>query len=247
MLFNALIVDDEKLARERLRSLLSEYTTILTIAGEAPDGEAAMQFIEKNPVDVVFLDIQMPGISGIDLARKLPENIYVIFTTAYDQYAIKAFESNTIDYLLKPIETPRLNKAVDKLKRLAIEGFANHYQQMQSFLLAMERKSSAKFTVKIGDKVIFLDYSDIIFFKAEEKYITVKTYDREYIVSDTIAALEDRLSGDIFCRCHRSSIVNLNHVKEARKWFAGRYQLVMKDKEGTLLPLSRNLKNRFGL
>lgn len=247
MLFNALIVDDEKLARERLRSLLSEYATILTITGEAPDGETALQFIENNPVDVIFLDIQMPGISGIDLAGKLPKNIYVIFTTAYDQYAIKAFESNTIDYLLKPIETPRLHKAIDKLKRLAIEGFANHYRQMQSFLLSMDRKSSVKFTVKIGDKAIFLDYNDIIFFKAEEKYITVKTYDQEYIISDTIAALEDHLSEDIFCRCHRSTIVNLNHVKEARKWFAGKYQLVMNDNEGTHLPLSRNHKDRFGL
>ena len=247
MIFNALIVDDEKLARERLKDLLSRFKETITVIDEAPDSETALKIIKNKPIDVIFLDIQMPGMTGIELAEKLPDNIYVIFTTAYDEYALKAFEANTIDYLLKPIEVQRLKKAIEKLNRYAKDGFTTYRNQMQSLLNAFGKKKSSTFTVKVGDKAIFLNYDDIIYFQADDKYITIKTHDHQYYISDTINSLEDRLPGDKFCRCHRGAIVNLNQIKEAQKWFAGKYQLVMKDKNNSIIPLSRNLKNCFGL
>jgi two-component system LytT family response regulator len=248
MKFKAIIVDDEILARQRLRTMLAEHSEEIEVVAEAGDAETATQQISKHKdVDVIFLDIQMPGQSGIELAAELPEKIHIVFTTAYDQYAIRAFENNTIDYLLKPIERERLTKTIDKLRQRSTADRHQEYLSLQQIVAQLQQKSAPRFTVREGDKAIFLDYDEIFFFRAEDKYVTVHTSAKDYLTRSSISYLEATLPGDIFLRSHRSALVNIHHIREAKRWFTGRYLLILDDPQSSEIPLSRNLKSNFGL
>jgi len=246
MTYKTLIVDDEPLALQRLERLLVESHPEIEIVAQAADGDEALNILTKQDIDLVFLDIQMPGMTGLELLEKLEDPPLIIFTTAYDQYALKAFEENAIDYLLKPIEHERLAKAIRKLNRLSASGQSRLQDTIKKVLQNLNQPQRQQFPVKIGDRVIFVDYQDIYFFKSEDKVVLIKTFDKEYICDDTLNTLEQRLPKELFLRAHRSIIVNLNQVKEARRWFAGKFRLVMKDKKQSELPLSRTQKKHFG-
>ena len=246
MPFKTLVVDDEPLARVRLIHLLEKYKNDFEIVGQAVDGDEALQKIQQQEIEVIFLDIQMPGKTGLELLEELEDPPIIIFTTAYDQYALKAFEENAIDYLLKPIERERLGKAIDKLKRLTINQKSELQDQIKNLLLTIQQPHTNRFPVKIGDRVIFIGYEEICFFQAMDKVVVLHTYDNKYICDESLSTLERDLPKDIFMRVHRSVLVNINHIKEARRSFPGKYMVLMKDKQGTELPLSRTQKGRLG-
>jgi len=252
----AFLVDDEALALRRLERMLREDGR-LEILGTATDPEKAALEIELLAPDVLFLDIQMPGLTGFDLLGKLDQQPLVIFTTAYDQYALRAFEHHSIDYLLKPIEHEQLDRALGKLERMA--GGEIPRPEFQSLLrqitsLAHSQHNAGhmdRIPSRCGDRVHFLDLARITHFFAEDKLTYAATGDRNWAVDRTIAELEEKLAPERFVRVHRSTIVNLDYVDELYSWFGGRMVLRLKDPKKTEITVSRErlkvLKERLGI
>jgi two-component system, LytTR family, response regulator len=239
MQIRAIVVDDEELARKRLRKLLLNYQTEIEIIAEAINGDDAIEKITALRPDVIFLDVQMPGCDGFEVVRRLDVKPYIVFATAFNKYALKAFEENSIDYLLKPIDQTRLDKTVEKLRRLfdsrAVE-FTGNIERMLSQLV---KPSLQRIHVKLGERILLIDCADVVYFEAKNKYTFLHTPDKEYIVDETIAELEERLERKTFVRIHRGVIVNVKFIRELVKWFAGRYKVRMKDTKGTELTASR--------
>lgn len=225
-----ILIDDEPLAIGRLKRLLGKYEDF-EIIDEAKDGQEGLEKIEIYQPDVVFLDIEMPVLTGFEMLARLEFMPLVVFATAYDQYAIRAFEENSIDYLLKPIEADRLEKTVEKLRKLKSSS-AN--SSMNSSLLKLieqfkPKKEVHSMAVKSGEKILFIPLHEISFFEAEEKYVFLNTTEgKQYLTNYTITALEEKLPEN-FVRVSRSSIVNSLIIKELQKYFSGKYLVIMRD------------------
>ncbi len=247
--WKAIVIDDEQLARQRLRRLLKPYDDI-DIIGEAVNGQDGLEKIEKLQPDLVFLDIEMPVLNGFEMLRQLKHQPKVVFTTAYDQYAVKAFEEDSIDYLLKPVETERLEKTIKKLQQTQQDTL--DYLSLAALIKQLEAKKDIKtLTVKIGDKILLIKLDNIIFIEAEDKYVFLHTADgKKHLTDFTIGSLEAKLP-DQFVRIHRSYIINSEHIKEIRKSFNGAFVFVMNNMENTRLSSSRAngeaLRERFGI
>ena len=201
--YRILIVDDEAPARKRLRDLLGDCgpELLLSVVAEASDGITALAVLDQTPVDVVLLDIRMPGMDGIELARhvhKMSNAPAIVFTTAYDAYAVKAFELNAIDYLLKPIRRERLAAALKK----AVAVHAPDALALQR----MEQKARAHLSVVEKSRITLVPLREILYMRAEQKYVTLKTAAREYLLEEPLAALEDEFRAD-FVRIHRNCLV----------------------------------------
>lgn len=200
-----LIVDDEAPARNRLRELLADCAEDLPViaAGEAASGLEALDWLERNEADVVLLDIRMPEMDGIELARhmlKLKNPPAVVFSTAYDQHALEAFEVNAIDYLLKPVRRERLLLALRK---------AQAYSQLQ--LRSVSHQSRAHISVSVGGKVMLVPVADIVYLRAEQKYVTMRTLTHEYLTEESLINLEQEF-GERFVRIHRNCIVARDYI-----------------------------------
>lgn len=237
--YKAVIVDDERLARKELSSMLLEHEEII-IAGEADDASSAIKVIEEQNPDVVFLDIQMPGESGFDLLNKIDKEFKVIFVTAYDEFAIKAFEINALDYLLKPINPERLKVSIERLEQNNMENseFLNPISYEDHLLLTINNKLKFIKTNTIVAITAAGDYSNIIF-KNDKKGLTLKTM-KEW---------EKRLPEKHFCRIHRSNIVNLNFVDSIEEWFNNSFKVYLNNNNLSLIMSRRfvsNLKNKKG-
>jgi two-component system, LytTR family, response regulator len=245
----AYLVDDEPLAVERLKRLLAKYDSLL-IAGGTTDPAEAQAFLNSNAeIDVLFLDIQMPGMNGFELLSRLAAQPFVIFTTAYDQYALRAFEVNSIDYLLKPIEPEQLDRALAKLGRLRPVARPAWQQnpdlpailkEMADSLLGQKLSSPRRVASRVGDRIQFLDLDAVSHFIAHEKLTYAVTNGREHCVDQTIADLERKLDPARFFRIHRAILLNLDWVKQADVSFAGRATILLKDERGTHLPVARD-------
>lgn len=226
--YRSLIVDDEKLARDRLRKLLLKHEDRIDVIGEAGDGEEALVAAESLRPDIIFLDIQMPVLNGFEMLQQLSFEPRIIFTTAYDQYAIKAFEENSVDYLLKPIEEGRLDRCIRKLEVLEKASESIQLQQL------MERLGSDRpktLTVSLGDRMILVPVSDIVCMHAEDKYVFIFTKDgHKHLLSSSLKTLEQTL-GSPFVRIHRAYIINRDYVSEIRRAVNGKLTFHMK---GTL-------------
>ncbi|MDR3697758.1 response regulator [Mucilaginibacter sp.] len=235
--WKTLIIDDEQLARQRLARLLKPYEDI-EIIGEAVNGQDGLDKVEETRPDLIFLDIEMPVFNGFEMLRQLNHQPKVIFTTAYDQYAIKAFEEETVDYLLKPIETERLEKTIKKLRQNQFQPPA--FLPLEALLKHLQVKKEIKtLTVKIGDKILLVKLDSIIFIDAEDKYVFLHTADgKKHLTDFTINALEEKLP-EQFVRIHRGYMINSEYIKEIRKSFNGAFVFVMNDKENTRLNSSR--------
>jgi len=248
-IWNTIVIDDETLARQRLKRLLAVHENI-SIIGEAGNGQEALDQIELLKPDLVFLDIEMPVMNGFELLSRLAKPPKVIFTTAYDQYAVKAFEEESIDYLLKPIETERLEKAVNKLKKLELN--SNYTIPLELLMSQLKIKKDIKtLTVKIGDKILLVKLQDLAFIEAEDKYVFLHTVDGNKNLTDfTISALEEKLP-EQFIKINRGTIINTDLIKEIRKGFNGTFYFIMNDIRQTKLNSSRShgsvLKERFDL
>jgi len=245
--WKTLIIDDEQLARQRLTRLLKPYDHI-DIIGEAVNGQDGLEKIEKLQPDLVFLDIEMPVLNGFEMLSLLKHQPKVVFTTAYDQYAIKAFEEDSIDYLLKPVETERLEKTIKKLQQFQHQPPV--YLPLETLIKQLQLKKDIKtLTVKIGDKILLIKLDSIIYIEAEDKYVFLHTTDgKKHLTDFTISSLEEKLP-EGFVRIHRSYIINSDHIKEIRKSFNGAFVFVMSNAENTRLTSSRSngevLRERF--
>jgi two-component system LytT family response regulator len=243
MSLRVLIIDDEKLARSRLKRLLARHSDV-EVVGEAGDGAEAGEMIRKFKPEALFLDIKMPRVSGFDLLRNLEEVPYVVFTTAYDQFALQAFEENTVDYLLKPVTEEALDRALAKLDRIARrEGPSSSGLARLLETLEKRERIIKRFSVKIGDKFLIVPDEKIAFFEARDKYTYLQTEERSYIIPFTLRDLEERADPDVFLRVHRSFIVNLENIASIHQWFGGR--LLLKMRGGKEIMVSQSFAGEF--
>jgi two-component system, LytTR family, response regulator len=236
----ALIIDDERLARKELINLLSQYEQV-EIVGEANNVDDAKEKIEALAPDVVFLDIQMPEKTGFDLLEELDNVPHVVFTTAYDEYAIKAFQVNALDYLLKPIEPKRLGEAVEKLSKKLNE----NQDRTEEIANMANRKLTLddQVFVKDGDRCWFVKLSNVRLFESDGNYIKVYFDNFKPMIHKSLNALDERLSEKSFFRASRKHIINLSWVEAIEPWFNG--GLVVTLKGGDRIEVSRRQAARF--
>ena len=239
-LLRVYLVDDESLALKRLTRLLRQ-THRVDIAGSTESPDEAVKFLTKNAVDAVFLDIQMPGMTGFELLQKLPKEPAVVFTTAYDRFALEAFEVNSIDYLLKPIELDRLEKALTKVERLQGTPQAqSESEQLRAIARELTRKFPERIASRLGERVVFVEVGKITHFYAKDKLTYAATTAKDYVIDATISELEAKLDPALFLRIHRATLLNLNYVDEVSSWFGGGMVVRVKDGKRTELPISRD-------
>jgi two-component system response regulator LytT len=251
MALQAIIVDDEQLARDELQHLLKNVAGIDVIA-QGKNGVEAIQLIKEHTPDLVFLDVQMPGLDGFGVVKKLLDKRVllpqVIFATAYDQYAVKAFEVNAVDYLLKPIDKKRLAQAIDKVKsRRPATAPAERIEQLIKLVESQKpREGPAKVMVRSAGRLLLVDQKDICFASIEDGVINVATPHMEgHSNCRTLEELLDQLDPNLFWRAHRGHVVNINRIKEVVPWFKSSYQLRMDDRKHTELPVSRAQTRRL--
>jgi two-component system LytT family response regulator len=249
-MIRAYVVDDERLAVQRLTRLLEE-TGRVTIAGSTTDSAEALVFLRTNQVDVLFLDVQMPELTGFELLEKLERDVPVVFTTAYDQYALDAFAVNSIDYLLKPIEPERLDRALDKLERFAGQPRPDVRELARALAheLAPGRKLE-RIASRVGERTTVLEAARITHFFAKDKLTFAAANGREHVIDYTIAQLETQLDARRFVRIHRATIVNVAFVQEIYPGVDG-LLVRLKDDGKTELSVARDrvraLKERLGI
>jgi two-component system LytT family response regulator len=243
----AVIVDDEPLARERLRMLLASEDWIEVI-GECKDGLSAVASIQKLQPELVFLDVQMPGATGFEViqaigAEKMP---FVIFVTAYDRYALRAFDVHAIDYLLKPFDRERFQQALlrakQQLERRSTGDLERRLLQLVQDLKPVQQKLE-RFVIKAGGRVFFVRADEIDWIEAAGNYVKLHVGPEAHLFRETMNALESQLDADTFFRVHRSHIVNIERVRELQPWFNGEYVVFLKD--GTRLTLSRGYREKL--
>jgi two-component system LytT family response regulator/two-component system response regulator LytT len=249
-------VDDEELARDELGFLLGQVGGV-DVVGEAGNGIEAVSTIGRLKPDVVFLDIQMPGLTGFEVARRMIDAeapTHIIFVTAYDQHAIEAFEVNAVDYLLKPVDPARLDVAIQRARRLiAFErrpGDASgvNAAQLEKIIEAVAEKRNRRdrLALRVGERFLLVQADEVIYASLADDVITVVA-GRHVGTSNcrTLDELQEQLDPNVFWRVHRSHLVNINKVKEIVPWFNRNYLLRMKDEKATEIPVSRNHTRRL--
>lgn len=240
-----LIVDDEQPARRKIRSCLKKEKGIASVA-EAENGIEAVRIIKKKSPDLVFLDIQMPGMNGFEVieavgVEKMPA---VVFVTAYDEYAIDAFEVQAVDYLLKPFHQGRFKKSFERALNMIHSG-RDHSAAVKNLLeeINKDKKYLRRIMVKKGSRFFFVSTGEILYISAYEKYINLHTKEKTYLIRDTMSRMESRLDPANFARIHRSSIVNMDFIREIQPWSHGDCVVILLN--GTRLTLSRRFRDRL--
>jgi len=236
----ALVIDDERLARKELINLLSQHETV-EVVGEAINVDDAKDKIEKLNPDVIFLDIQMPEKTGFDLLEELDLVPHVIFTTAYDEYAIKAFQVNALDYLLKPIEPERLAEAIKRLQTKIIDQQREESQESPGSGKKLSLQDQV--FVKDGDRCWFVKLINVRLFESDGNYIKVYFDNHKPMIHKSLNALDERLDEKSFFRASRKHIINLSWVEGIEPWFNG--GLVVTLKGGDRIEVSRRQAARF--
>ena len=254
MALSVIIVDDEQLARDELAYLLRDLDGVDVIA-QGKNGLEAVSLIRDNAPDLVFLDVQMPGLDGFGVIKKLIEKKIplprIVFATAFDQYAVKAFEVNALDYLLKPFDKKRIVQAIDKVKAKAVAAPADKLDTLVKMLEA-QRPAPSKVLLKAAGRLFLIDQKDICYASIEGGIITVVSNQMDGQSNcRTLEELLTSLDPNLFWRAHRSFLVNINRIKEVVPWFKSSYQIRMDDKKQTEIPVSRaqtkRLRELFGL
>ena len=255
----AVVVDDEQLARDELGYLLGQVGGV-EVVGQAGNGVEALTAIDRLHPDVVFLDVQMPGLTGFEVARRMLDNraaAHIIFVTAYDQHAIEAFEVNAVDYLLKPVDPARLEVAVGRarhrvtsdrpLDRGAGAPGVNDAELEKIIQAVAERQSRReRLAIKVGERFLLVQAEEIIYASLAEDSVTVVTGQHAGTSNyRTLDELQARLDPSVFWRVHRSHLVNINKIKEIVPWFSRNYILRMKDNKSTEIPVSRTQTRRL--
>lgn len=228
--YTTIIVDDEPLARMRLQSMIGEYPGKFEIIAEAENGEQAIDKINKMKPDLIFLDIQMPEINGFNVLQELNYLPKVIFCTAFDEFALKAFDTNCIDYLVKPLTKERFSKTISKLDQMVKNHTdINLNKLIDQFNQQHKQNETSSIPVKVGDRVIFVRLDEVSYLKADEKYVSMVTkHAKSYILDSSLKKLEEKLPS-YFMRVHKSYLINKNLLKEINKYFNNRFVLILDD------------------
>jgi two-component system LytT family response regulator len=236
MNITCVIVDDEKLARELLQEYLLQLPNI-QVLGECSKGKDAVEMIDKLKPDLIFLDVQMPGMTGFDVLEEITHDPYVIFCTAYDQYAIKAFEKNAVDYILKPLDQERFKLGVER----AISRMKMEQNNVGELLRNMKTENKSSYDTHIfvqkSEKLLNLPVEEIVYLEASGDYTILTTKGDQFVSSSGLGKLEEILNPETFIRVHRSTIININNLKEIEKHFNG--GMVVKMLNGKSFPVSR--------
>jgi DNA-binding LytR/AlgR family response regulator len=235
--FKAVIADDEEALRDHLRKKLSELWPELELVGEAPDGEAAQGMIRDLKPDVAFLDISMPGMSGIEVAKAAAGACLFVFVTAHDEFAVEAFEREAVDYLLKPVTDERLAGTIRRLQeRLAAASVPDLSAVLERLSKALPKEKNHLQWIKAQQKdgVRLITVNDIFFFRATDKYTTVRTREGEFLIRKTLKELENELDPAQFWRVHRAAIVNARLIRKVDRSLAGTRTVRFKDLPDTL-------------
>ena len=249
------LVDDEELALKRLARLLAAAAQV-EVVGSSQDPVDALEAIEKTKPDLLFLDIEMPGMSGFELLAQLNAQPLVVFTTAYDRYALEAFGVNSVDYLLKPVEAAQLDRALRKIETLRGGGMGpqREVRDLLSQLSSMAKQAPAypeRIASRLGERTEFIDLGRISHFYADEKLTFAATEAKSFIVDHSIQELEKRLDPKVFVRIHRATLLNVGYVLEMYPLFAGRMMVRLKDAKRTELTVARDrvriLKDKLGI
>jgi two-component system LytT family response regulator/two-component system response regulator LytT len=246
---SVVVVDDEQLARDELCFMLDELGGV-HILGRAGNGDEALELIDRLEPEVVFLDVQMPGLTGFEVAQRLREQktaTQIIFVTAYDRHALQAFEVNAVDYLLKPVEAARLAESVDRARRrVSSERPLNdHLERLVQFVTERQNRRD-RLAVKVGERLLLVQANDIIYASLTDDSINIVTSQLAGASNfRTLDELHARLDPGVFWRVHRSHLVNINKIKEIVPWFSRNYILRMKDPKATEIPVSRTQTKRL--
>ena len=238
--FRAIVIDDERLAREELKLLLKDYIEIEVI-DEARNGEEGIEKIKALKPELVFLDISMPGMTGFDMLKKLDDIPRVIFVTAYDEFALKAFDVNALDYVMKPVDPERLKDAISKLQN-------QEDDFISSSVISPSRKErpltvNDKVFIKDGEKCWFIELSKVRMLESEGNYVKVYFDNFRPLVLRSLNSFEDRLDTEYFFRANRKFIINLQWISKIENWFNGGLQVELR--EGEKVEISRRQAIRF--
>jgi two-component system LytT family response regulator/two-component system response regulator LytT len=261
MALSALIIDDEQLAREELKYLLDSVGGVDVVA-QGSNGIEAVDLIEEHRPDMVFLDVQMPGLDGFAVIKRLKERLelrrspeqetlpQIVFATAYDQYAVRAFDVNAVDYLLKPFDRDRVEQAVERVRQRLAGGPTQPDTQIDALLKLLNRQHAApqpsKLVVQAQSRLLLVDQAEICYAAIDEGVIRVVTQQFEgHSKCRTLEELLEQLDQKVFWRAHRGFVVNINHIREVVPWFKSSYQLRMNDKKQTEIPVSRSQTRRL--
>src|SRR3954452_5157500 len=264
MSLSALIINDERLARDELKYLLDSVGGVDVVA-QGTNGIEAVDLIEEHHPDLVFLDVQMPGLDGFAVIKRLKERSeakartgdaepmpQIIFATAYDQYAVRAFDVNAVDYLLKPFDRTRVEEAVERAKTRMSGGAAPGAEAQIDALLRLLNQGNArahppaKLIVQAQSRLLLVDQAEICFAAIDEGIIRVVTQTFEgHSKCRTLEELLEQLDPAVFWRAHRGFVVNINHIREVVPWFKSSYQLRMNNKQQTEIPVSRSQTRRL--
>jgi two-component system LytT family response regulator len=240
------IVDDEPLARDRVRDLLKFHRDV-KIVGEARNGQEAIQTITLLQPDIVFLDVQMPDMDGFEVLKSLDSNSIplVIFVTAFDEYALRAFEFHALDYLMKPFDRERFTKAINHAKLQAALSKDRDTSHIIRLLEDIKPRAGylERFVIKAGETVHFVRASEVDSIEAEGNYVRLKVGNAAHLLRDTLNNIESQIDPQIFVRIHRSTIVNMNRVRELQTWARGEYRVILHS--GASHTLSRGYREHF--
>lgn len=229
-----ILIDDEPLARSLLAELLEEEKDIQVVAS-CNDGFEGMKAIQEHQPELIFLDIQMPKITGFELLELLDNPPKVIFTTAYDEYALKAFEVNALDYLLKPVSQERLLKALEKVRTQIRQPEAGAARDMSSLQLP---EQSQRIVVKDGGHIKIIPLPEVLYIEAADDYVKVTTADKYFLKHQRMAHFEAQLPGHQFVRVHRSYIVNVQHIHKVELYEKENYCVILRN--SAKIPVSRS-------
>ena len=233
---NAIIAEDEPLLRDELKSALAALWPELVISAEAPDGIAANRALDEVDPDIAFLDVEMPGMTGLEVARRASGRCHVVFVTAYDKYAIAAFEHGAIDYVLKPFALGRLAETVARLK----ERVRHAPAKLDGILADLLARGDARrehlrwVAASRGQETTLITVDEIVYFRAENKYTVVMTADGEALIRKTVKELADELDPAMFWQIHRATLVNVNAIAGVTRDFRGHLQVRLRQRKETL-------------
>ena len=241
----AIIAEDETILRDELAEMLGSLWPELNLVAKVEDGVAALAALDKHSPDIIFLDIQMPRLTGLDVARQATHRCHVVFVTAYEEFAVNAFEQGAVDYVLKPFTAGRLATTVARLK----SKLSSEPADLSRVLELLSQKNTGKaylrwINASRGTAVRLITVEEILYFKADNKYTLVVTSDGESLIRKTIRELTDELDPAVFWQTHRSTVVNVNAIDSVVRDISGHPQVRLKSRK-ELLPVSDQYAHRF--
>ena len=243
----AVIAEDEENLREELRETLAAVWPELQVCAEAGDGKQALRALEKHAPDVLFLDIQMPGMNGLEVARHASGKCHVVFVTAYDNYAVSAFDQGAIDYVMKPLSTQRLGQAVQRLRERLDSTPANLEGLLAKLAGRLDggRRDYLRWvTASQGAETRLITVEEVLYFRSDNKYTVVATADQESLIRIPIRELAEQLDPELFWQVHRGTLVNVNSIAGVSRDFRGHLVLRLKQRSETL-PVSDSYAHGF--